>query len=142
MTTTSVCRIVGGALVLTVGAGLVLAGIQLWREGPEKWPDMIARKATTQRLSAVMILLGVLTLCSAGAVIGNVSWGGYAAATCTIVFVCSAFWFHHALFGDFRPLKTGTNVFVGTIILVLLWVGYSKVRRDAPHADPPVVAGR
>jgi hypothetical protein len=142
MTAAAISRIVGGALVLIVGAAVALGGVHLWRGGPEKWPDTIADETTTRRIAVGMIVVAVLTLISGGAAIGNISWGGYAAAISTLVVVAAAFWVHHTLFGDIRPLKTGTNVVVGAIILALLWIGYAKQPSDAPGPDASEGADR
>ena len=124
MSTSVVCRVVGGVLVILIGAALATGGIQLWRGGPKAWPDVIAGEMTVRRASGGMIAMAVLLLIAGGATIGNVSWGGRAAAIATIALVAAAFWANHALFGNIRPLHTGTNIVVAAIILALLWFGY------------------
>jgi hypothetical protein len=128
MTTAGVCRVVASALVLLISAALGFGGIQLWRSGPEAWPDVIANEMTVRRTAIGMIIMAALLLIAGVAALGNVPWGSYAAAIATIVVVVGAFPANYALFGDIRPLHTGTNVFVAAIILALLWFGY--VRED------------
>jgi hypothetical protein len=76
-----------------------------------------------------MIVLAALLFISGIATIGNVPSGGLAAAIATILFVAAAFWANYALFDDIRPLHSGTNIVVATIILVLLWLGYHRQQR-------------
>ena len=71
-----------------------------------------------------MINVSVLLFVTGAAVIGNVSWGGYAAAIAMPVVVVAAHWVNHTLFGQMRWWKTVTNFAVCAIILVLLWCGY------------------
>jgi hypothetical protein len=124
MTTTALCRIVGGALVILIGVALAFGGIQLWQGGPKAWPDVIANEATVRRMSSGMIVMAALVLFAGVAAVGNLLWGGPAAAAVTIVVVVAAFWVNHALFGDVRPLHTGTNVVVAAVIVALLWYGF------------------
>jgi hypothetical protein len=70
-----------------------------------------------------MIVMAALLLVAGVATLGNVPWGGHAAAIATIVLVAAAFPANYALFGDIRPLHTGTNIVVAAIILALLWFG-------------------
>jgi hypothetical protein len=125
MSTAAICRIAGGVLVLLVGTALGAGGIQLWRGGPQAWPDIIADKSTVRRTSGGMIVMAALLLVAGAAATGNLPWGGWAAAIATIVVVLAAFWVNYALFGDIRPLHTGTNFVVAAIILTLLWFGYA-----------------
>ena len=126
MSAADVCRIAGGVLVLLVGAAISAGGIQLWRGGPQAWPDVIADKTTVRRTSGGMMIMAALLLTAGAAATGNLSWGRWAAAIVTIVVVLAAFWANHALFGDIRPLHTGTNIVVAAIILALLWFGYAE----------------
>jgi hypothetical protein len=124
MTTAAVCRIVGGALVILIGVALAFGGFQLWQGGPKAWPDVIANEVTVRRMSSGMSLMAALALFAGAVALGNLPWGGLAAAVVTIVVVVAAFWANHALFGDIRPLHTGTNVVVAAIIVALLWYGF------------------
>jgi hypothetical protein len=123
MTTTAMCRVAGGVLIVLISVALGLGGIQLWRGGPEAWPDIIANKLIVRRISSAMIVMATLLLVAGVSAIGNVPWSGHAAAGVLIVLVAAAFWGNHALFGDMRPLHTGTNIVVAAIILALLWFG-------------------
>ena len=125
MSTAEVCRIAGGVLVLLVGTAIGVGGLQLWRGGPEAWPDVIATKTTVRRTSGGMIVMAALLLIAGAAATVNLSWGGWAAAIATMVVVLAAFWANYALFGNIRLLHTGTNVVVAAIILALLWFGYA-----------------
>jgi hypothetical protein len=129
MTTAAVCRVIGGTLVLLISAALAFGGIQLWRGGPKAWPDVIANETTVRRTSGGMMVLAALVLVAGVAALGNVPWGGYAAAVATIVVVVAAFPANYALFGDIRPLHTGTNIVVAAIILALLWIGHDGQTR-------------
>jgi hypothetical protein len=82
-----------------------------------------------------MIVMSALLLVAGAAALGNVPWGDYAAAIVTIVVVAAAFWANHALFGDIRPLHTGTNIVVAAIILALLWFGHDRQPRQATHTS-------
>ena len=126
MSTAAICRIVGGVLVHLAAAAIGAGGFQLWQGGPGAWPDVIASETTVRRTSNGMVVMAGLMLIAGIAAIGNVSWGGYAAAIATMVVVVAAFWVNHALFGDIRPLHTGTNLVVAAIILALLWYGYAR----------------
>jgi hypothetical protein len=125
MSTSEVCRIAGGVLVLLIGTAIGAGGFQLWRGGPEAWPDVTANKTTVRRTSGGMIVMAALLLVVGVAATVNLPWGGWAAAISTMVVVVAAFWANYALFGDIRPLHTGTNVVVAAIILALLWFGYA-----------------
>jgi ABC-type uncharacterized transport system permease subunit len=125
VSTAAFCRIAGGILVLLVGAAMGAGGLQLWRGGPEAWPDMIASETTVRRTSAGMIVIAALVLIAGAAAAGNAPWGAFAAGVGTIVVVIAAFWVNHLLFGSIRPLHTVTNVVVAAIILALLWTGDS-----------------
>mgnify|MGYP001353020449 CR=1 FL=1 len=126
MSTPAICRIAGGVLVLLVGTAIGAGGLQLWRGGPEAWPDVIADKTTVRRTSGGMIVMAALLLIAGVAATGNLPWGGWAAAVATIVVVLAAFWANYALFGNVRPPHTGTNIVVAAIILALLWFGYAN----------------
>lgn len=124
MIAATICRMVGGALVLLIGAPLGIAGVLLWQRGPVASPDIIASEPATRRISISMISVSVLLFVTGAAVIGNVSWGGYAAAIAMLSVVVAAHWVNQSLFGQMRWWKTVTNVVVFAIILVLLWYGY------------------
>jgi hypothetical protein len=126
MAAAAICRIVGGALVLLISAPLGIAGVLLLRRGPAASPDIIASEPATRRIARVMVCVSVLLFIAGGAAIGNVVWGGYAAAIATLVAVVAAHWINHGLFGRMRWWKTATNVAVLAIILVLLWYGYAS----------------
>jgi hypothetical protein len=70
-----------------------------------------------------MMVLATLVLVAGVAALGNVPWGGFAAAMATIVVVAAAFPANYALFGDIRPLHTGTNLAVAAFIVALMWFG-------------------
>ena len=125
MTSAAICRIVAGVLVLLVGTAVGAGGIQLWRSGPQAWPDIIADETTVRRTSGGMIVMAALLVVAGAAAAANLPWGGWAAAIATMIAVLAAFWVNHALFGDMRLLHTGTNVVLAAVILALLWFGYS-----------------
>ena len=102
MTTVAVCRVVSGGLVILISAALASGGIQLWRGGPEAWPDVIANELAVRRTSSGMIVMAALLLAAGVAVIGNLPWGCHAAAIAMILLVAAAFWANYALFGDIR----------------------------------------
>ena len=129
MTTTAVCRVAGSALVILIGAALAFGGFQLSRGGAKAWPDVIANDATVGRTSIGMIALALLLLVAGVGALGNVPWGGYAAAIATLVVAAAAFPANHVLFGHIRPLHTGTNIVVAGIILALLWFGHDGQTR-------------
>jgi hypothetical protein len=115
---------VGGAMELLISVPLGLAGVLLRRRGPAASPDIIASEPATRRISIIMISVSVLLFVTGAAVIGNVPWGGCAAAIAMLIVVVAAHWVNHALFGRMRWWKTVTNFAVFAIILVLLWYGY------------------
>jgi hypothetical protein len=121
MTAATVCRIVASGLVLLISAALAMGGIQLWRGGAEAWPDIIANETTVRRTSAGLVVMATILLVAGIAAICNLPWGARAAAIATLVLVGLAFWANYALFGDIRPLHTGTNIIVAAIIVGLLW---------------------
>jgi hypothetical protein len=121
MTIAAVCRIAGGALLVLISVALALGGIQLWRGGPEAWPDIIANKLIVRRLSIGMMAMALLLLATGTSAIGNAPWSRHAAAVVLIVLVAAAFWANYVLFGNMRPLHTVTNIAVAGIILALLW---------------------
>ena len=118
-------RIAGSTLVLLIGIGCGLGGTQLWRGGPEVWPDVIANETIVRRTAAGLIIMAVSLLTTGIAAIKGVSWGGLAASITTILFAAGGFWGNYQLFGDVRPVHTSANVILAIVILVLLWVGYS-----------------
>jgi hypothetical protein len=71
-----------------------------------------------------MIVLAALLLVAGLAALGNMPWGVRAAAIAIIVVVVAAFPVNYALFGEMRPLHTGTNIVVAAIILALMWYGH------------------
>lgn len=123
MTRATVCRVVAGAIVILISAALAFGGIQLWRGGPESWPDIVADETTVRRTSSGMIGMAVLLLVAGLATIGNLPYGIHAAAIAVIILVLAAFVANYALFGDIRITHTGTNIVVAAIILALLWFG-------------------
>jgi len=123
MTTAAICRVAGGALIVLISIALAFGAIQLWRGGPEAWPDIIANKLIVRRASSGMIVMAALLLVAGLSVIGNVPWSGHAAAVVLIVLVAAAFWANFALFGDMRRWHAATNIVVAAIILALLWFG-------------------
>jgi hypothetical protein len=127
--TAALCRIAGGVLVLLVGVAVGTGGLQLWRAGPEAWPDLIANESTVKRTAGGMLIMAALLLIAGSATIGNLPWGGTAATVATIVVVLAAIWVNHLLFGNVRPVHTITNVVVAAIILALLWPAYSGQSR-------------
>jgi hypothetical protein len=129
MTAATICRIVAGGLVLLISAALAIGGFQLWRGGAEAWPDVIANGTTVRRTSSGMVVMAALLLIAGLAAICDVPWGGRAAAIATIVLVGLGFWANYALFGDIRPLHTGTNIIVAAIIVGLLWFGNGLSKR-------------
>jgi hypothetical protein len=129
MTGAAVCRVVGSVLVIVISAALAFAGIQLWRGGPNAWPDVIANEMTVRRTSYGIIVIAAILLVAGVAAIGNLPWGRHAAAIATIVLVAAAFPGNYALFGGIRPLHTVTNIFVAAIILALLWFGHDSQTR-------------
>jgi uncharacterized membrane protein YozB (DUF420 family) len=147
MTTATVCRVVGGTLVILISAALAVGGIQLSRGGPEAWPDMIAHVTTIRSTASGMIGMAAFLLAAGVATIGGVRGGRHAAAIATIVLVAAAFWVNYALYGQIRPLHTGTNVVVAAIILTLLRLGHDgrprqtksqsvvKASAGGPHPD-------
>jgi hypothetical protein len=76
-------------------------------------------------MATFLFVAGVAAIC-------DVPWGARAAAIAVIVLVGLALWANYALFGDIRPLHTGTNIVVAALILVLLWFGNSvlSIRPD------------
>ena len=88
------------------------------------WPDVIANETAVRRTSGGMIIMAAFLFIAGVAAIGDMSWGGSAAAVATIVVLVGAFWANYTLFGNIRPMHTGTNVVVATVILALLWFGY------------------
>jgi hypothetical protein len=129
MSTATICRVLGGVLVLLIGAALAVGGIQLGRGGAEAWPDVVANETTVRRTASGMLGMSAFLLIAGMAASSNLPWGGWAAAIATIVVVLAAFWVNYALFGDIRPMHTGTNLVVGAMILVLLWFGYATQAR-------------
>lgn len=123
MTTALVCRVIGSALVILIGAALALGGTQLWRGGPESWPDIVANDVTVRRTSTGILVMAVLVLAAGVAALANMPWGLHAAAVVTVVVVIAAFPVNYVLFGEKRPMHTGTNVVLAAIILALLWFG-------------------
>jgi hypothetical protein len=109
-----------------MSAALALGGIQLWRGGPEAWPDVVANEMTVRRTSTGMIVMAALLLVAGVAALGNLPWGVRAAAIATVVVVAAAFPVNYALFGGMRPLHTGTNIVVAAIVLALLWFGHDN----------------
>jgi hypothetical protein len=91
---------------------LAFGGIQLWRGGSEAWPDVIANETTVRRASTGMLVMAALLLVAGVAALGNMIWGFRAAAIAIIVVVSAAFPVNYALFGQMRPLHTGTNIVV------------------------------
>jgi hypothetical protein len=110
-------------LVILIGVALAFGGIQLWRGGPKVWPDVVANEATVRRTSSGMMVMAALLLVAGVAALGNTPWGVRASVLATIVVVAAAFPVNYALFGDMRPLHTGTNIVVAAIILALFWFG-------------------
>jgi hypothetical protein len=71
-----------------------------------------------------MLVMAALVLMAGVGALGNMPWGRSAAAVATIVVVAAAFPVNYVLFGQMRPLHTGTNIVVAAIILALLWFGH------------------
>ena len=126
MNAAALCRIVGGAIVIIVATAIGAGGLQLWRGGAAKWPDIVADETTVKRTSGGMIVIAAVLLVAGIAAIGNLAWGGWAAAVAMLVVVVAAFFVNQALFGSARPLHMVTNIIVAAITLALLWFGYHR----------------
>jgi hypothetical protein len=71
-----------------------------------------------------MIAMALLLLVAGLAALGNMPRGGHAAAIAILVVMVAAFPANYALFGDIRPLHTGTNIVLAAVVLTLLWLGH------------------
>jgi hypothetical protein len=76
-----------------------------------------------------MVALALLLLVAGVAALCNAARGGHAAAIATLIVVVAAFPVNYSLFGDVRPLHTGTNIVLAAVILALLWVGHESQAR-------------
>ena len=120
---TTICRIAAGVLVVLVGVAVGFAGIGLLTGAYSSSPDLIASAATTKSAALGMLMLAAMLLLTGAAATINLRWGQWTSAVAILAFVIGGFWVNHVLFGDIRPVHTGTNVDLGALILSLLWAG-------------------
>jgi hypothetical protein len=113
-------RIAASALVGLIGVAMLAGGAQLHRGGAAAWPDLVADAEIVRRAAVVLLIFGVALIASAVMTALDAPGGRLAAAIATSAFVLIAFWGNKLLFGDWRPLHTGTNVVVLAIVLWLL----------------------
>ena len=114
----------GGLLAALVGVGCSLGAIILQRGGAAKWPDVIAGEMVIRRVAVGLALVSVALLMTGTMVV--IRWPGsvHAAAVAMLVFVAGGFWGNHAMFGDFRPVHTGSNIVIAVVALILLVIGH------------------
>jgi hypothetical protein len=123
MTKRTVCRIVGGILVVLIGVAVGFGGFQLWGGAPSSWPNLIADASTIRSAAVGMLALAVFLVVAGTAATVNLRWGQAVSAIGILVFVAGGFWVNYALFGDVRLTHSGANVVVAAVILLLLSVG-------------------
>jgi hypothetical protein len=117
-------RIVGGVLVLSIGAVVALASAALWRGRPDGMPFFIASNAVAIGISRWMAGVALLLAIAGAASIGRMRWGFAAAVVSLVVFVGGAAWANQILFGGIRPVHAVTNVVVAIVAMLLLKRGY------------------
>ncbi len=123
MTKQAICRIIGGCLVILIGAGVGFASYFLWNGAPDSWRDVVASTATVKAASRAMVVMAFVLVLSGVLAAANGPWGTTWAAIATVVFIVAAFWANQTLFGSLRLTHTGSNIIVAAVILLLLWVG-------------------
>ncbi len=120
----AISLISGGILVALVGVGCSIGAVVLFRGGADDWPDVIASAIVIRRVAIGLGVVSVALLITGTAVIVRCPGSVHAAAVAMLVFVAGGFWGNHAVFGDFRPVHTGSNVVIAAVALVLLLLGY------------------
>ena len=124
MNTARTCLLIAGSLDGLIGVACILGGIALWRGGAKDWPDVTAGPAAIERVAFGLWFAGGLLLASSAALFLRWPWAAHTAAVALALFVAGGFWGNYAVFGDIRPMHTGTNVVIAAIVLGLLWAGY------------------
>ena len=116
--------VAGGVLVILVGIGCAFGSIVLSRGKAVDWPDVIAAPPILRRVAIGLALAAATLLASGGAVLAQLPWSIHGATASLALFVAGGYWGNHAVFGDFRPTHTGSNVAIAVVALLLLWAGY------------------
>ena len=109
-------------LILFVGVACALGGKVLWAGKPAGWTDVIANDSLVHRVSIGLLIVSALMLVAGIAAALRLPWARAVVMLATLLFVAGGFVGNYKLFGDVRPMHTGTNVVVAAIILWMLWL--------------------
>lgn len=66
---------------------------------------------------SILTVAGVLVLL-------KFPWAAQIGTFAMALFVAGGYWGNHAVFGDFRPVHTTSNVVIAIVVSWLLWAGY------------------
>jgi len=66
-----------------------------------------------------MLILALLLLVAGIAAAMDRRWGRWLATIAILAFVASGFWANYTLFGNIRPVHSGTNILLAAAILVM-----------------------
>jgi len=88
------------------------------------WPDVVASGVVIRRTAVGLLIIAASFFVSGVGVLFRTTWALPFTAFVTVVALPVSFWGNKVLFGDIRPLHTGTNTVVAILILWLVWNSY------------------
>jgi hypothetical protein len=113
--------LIASGLIFLVGVGCGVGGLALYGGKPSGWTDVVANDALLRRVSVGLLLTSALLLASGISGAFRLPHAPIAGVIAIVLFVVGGFWGNYAVFGDIRPLHTGGNVVIATLILSMLW---------------------
>jgi len=114
---------VAGILMLLIGTSCALGAKALWNGKPDDWPDVIADAPLLRKVAIGLTVVSVAMLTTGMAATLRQPWATTPAMIATTLFVIGGFIGNKKVFGDYRPMHTGTNTILAALIIWLLTSG-------------------
>ena len=112
------------ATILTalIGLGCLTGGIAIFSGKAAEWPDVVTSESTLKRVGIGLFILSILQWVSVLAVMLVSDYAKLFVLASTAIFQAAGFSGNKIVFGDYRPMHTGTNSLIVGIVwgLVLL----------------------
>lgn len=107
------------ATVLTalIGIGCLAGGIAITSGKAAEWPDVMASESTMKRVGVGLFILAILQFVSVLAVLLGSDYAPFLILASTAIFQAAGFSGNKVVFGDYRPMHTGTN----SVIVGIVW---------------------
>jgi hypothetical protein len=114
---------IAGGLIILVGFFCGLGGKILWGGNPVSWTDVVADDTLLRKVAIGLIVVSLALLITGVGAAFRQSWAIQPGMVAVGLFVIGGFVGNKKVFGDYRPMHTGTNTVIATIIIWLLWRG-------------------